>query len=342
MSYADTQMIKKIKNRCLLWIVKQWYKKKSILFIFIPFAYIYKKIAQYRFDKYKNQLKPSHKRAPVLVIGNITVGGAGKTPCVIAVVNELQQQGFHPGIVSRGYGARNTAFPYLVTPKSTVIESGDEALLLALELQIPVVIDPNRERAVNYLLDHFANVDIVISDDGLQHYTMPRDIEIAVVDAQREFGNGLCLPAGPLRESIDRLYSVDLVIAQGRSNHYAANFILDPNFFAQLKNPENKKLLNHFIGKTVHAIAAIGNPERFFNFLEQYGIHVIRHPLPDHAWITPEDLHYEDAPIIMTAKDAVKCFPIATDNCWYLQVKPVLNDKAISALHSLVDLYKSK
>ena len=329
-------MIRNIKNAVILWITRSWNKKYSLLLLLWPFSKIYQLIVTQRYLKHKNTLRPGNKRAPIVVVGNLTVGGAGKTPCIIALARWLTEKGYRPGIVSRGYGGESPHYPYFVLPSCSAKIVGDEAALLSLELALPLVIDPIREQAVDYLLANNPEVNIVLCDDGLQHLALSRDIEIVVVDAVRKFGNGLCLPAGPLREPISRLKSVDLVISQGLDAQYPANFTLEPQYCVRLTYPYNKTNLSDFIGKTVHAVAAIGNPERFFVFLEQIGLTVIRHPLPDHTWLEREDLVYNDEyPVLMTAKDAVKCKEIAHENCWYLQVKPVFNAAAEVDLEKL-------
>lgn len=312
-----------------LWLTRAWFKGNPFLYLLWPFGKLYEIFSRLRYQFNKKKLKPGRFRAPVIVVGNITVGGSGKTPCIMALAQLLKDKGLKPGIVTRGYGGKAPRYPYLLTPKSTVEESGDEALLLFRELACPVVVDPDRFKAVSFLLKQCPEVNVVFSDDGLQHYGLPRDIEIAVVDASRRFGNGWCLPAGPLREPLDRLESVDMVMAHGEPSEWPAFFTLKPERIVSIIDPNETFPVDRLLSMPVHGVAAIGNPERFFETLRSLDLEVIPHPFPDHDWLTPEDLDYNDSfPIIMTAKDAVKCEAFAGPDCWYLKVRPVLSERA--------------
>jgi len=230
-----------------------WSRRGFFCFLLSPIAGIYRLIIALRYLLYKYNIKKTSKfKLPIIIVGNITVGGTGKTPLVIWLAEFLQKQGFQPGIVSRGYNSKAT-YPYEVKENSTAAEVGDEALLIKQRTKCPMVIAPNRVAAVQKLLET-NNCNIIISDDGLQHYALSRDLEIAVIDAKQRFGNGFCLPAGPLREPIKRLQQVDLIIENGTSMQ------LLPDKLYNLAETELTKDLTEFKYKTVHAIASIGNP----------------------------------------------------------------------------------
>ena len=267
---------------------------------------------------------------PVIVIGNLNVGGTGKTPLTLELANRLLQKGFRPGIVSRGYGGIKGARPVLVSPKSDPSIVGDEPVLLARNTRCPVVVHPDRVAAVERLVEE--GVNVVISDDGLQHYRMRRTYEVVVVDGARGFGNGRVLPAGPLREPVARLKSVDQVMIHGSwemptaAPPHAMNFDLRATNAISLDDGSSRPL-EEFSGVTVHAVAGIGNPARFFATLRGQGICVIEHPFPDHTKYRAEDLSYSDGlPVLMTEKDVVKCQELGVTNCWYVPIEIVVEE----------------
>lgn len=333
-------MLKKIWQSLELWFAQSWYQDNILFWFFWPLLYplskCYELIVHFRYQKAKKNLKPGVFRAPIIVVGNITVGGSGKTPAVMALFYFLKEKGFNPGIVTRGYKGNPPQYPYLVDSGSRASESGDEALLLFKELNCPVIVDPDRLEAVNFLLAHYPEVNVVICDDGLQHYRLPRDYEIAIVDAKREFGNGFSLPLGPLREPVSRLKEVDMVLYQGKQETNLAGFELKPELLINVSDPKQTVAVERLLNMPVHAVAGISDPQRFFDTLTSLGLQVLPHPLPDHAWLTQDDLVYNDNyPVIMTAKDAVKCDHINGENIWYLKVKPVLNEEARQQLTQL-------
>ena len=252
------------------------------------------------------------------------MGGTGKTPLVIWLANFLQQQGFTPAIVSRGYGGKALSYPCEVKATSRASEVGDEPLLIFSQTQCPVIIDPKRVNAVDYLLKNYY-CNIIISDDGLQHYALARDIEIAVIDGDRRFGNGFCFPAGPLREPVARLKEVDFIVANGKGNEGEFVMQLEPHCLINLVTGE-KIFPADFRQKHVHAVAGIGNPERFFQSLRNFNFTVIPHALPDHHPYKADDINFNDSlPVIMTEKDAVKCGQFANDRQWYMAVTVVID-----------------
>jgi len=266
-------------------------------------------------------LKSHGFEVPVIVVGNLTVGGTGKTPLVIWLARFLGEKGYRPGIVARGYGGQAANWPQQVRVDSDVASVGDEALLLAQNTGLPVCVGPDRSAAVQALLDH-TDCDIVITDDGLQHYALKRDIEIAVIDGERRFGNGFLLPAGPMRESLSRLKSVDLVVANGTPQTKEHAMHVCSPVIRRISGRREILPLTLFAGQKAHAVAGIGNPERYFGLLEQQGIDIIRHVFPDHHRFVSGDLSFgDDLPVLMTEKDAVKCLRFARDVFFVVQIE---------------------
>lgn len=250
-----------------------WYKKFGLHWLLLPFSALFLLISYFRKTLYQQGFLSSYQApVPVIIVGNLTVGGNGKTPVVIWLVEQLQQRGLKVGVISRGYGSQSKTFPLLVTEQSDPILSGDEPLLIAKRMQAPVCISPNRQQAIELLLQTH-QCDLIVSDDGLQHYKLQRDLEIVVIDSERLFGNGFLLPAGPLRELPSRLKTVDFIISNGKQCHYSdVAMQLMPHYAVNLRTGE-KKALQDF--HQVNAMAGIGNPVRFFTMLEQLGIELI-------------------------------------------------------------------
>ena len=309
------------------WITKHWYspKKTWLAYGLMPFAVIFCEIARLRRMLYrKKYLRTYRALCPVIVIGNISVGGVGKTPLVIALYFFLKDRGWTPGIVSRGYRGKYEGIVW-VAADSDPNQVGDEAVLLAARTGGAVVVARDRSSAIQ-VLTRETSCDIILSDDGLQHYAMARDIEIAVIDANRKLGNELCLPAGPLRESASRLNEVDLVVVNGGDESQCA-FSLSGMSLINILNPSVTKSVNILQGKKVHALAGIGAPSRFFNYLKGLGAEVVEHAYADHYAFQASDLKLFTANdmVIMTEKDAVKCGGIAKENMWFLPVEAHFN-----------------
>lgn len=308
-------------------IERLWYKANPLSTLLRPLAGCLGAIAQRRRQNYLNAVANTQiwrPPVPVIVVGNISVGGTGKTPVVIALAEYLRQQGYTPGVVSRGYGGKPGNLPLMVSSQTSVEQSGDEALLIYLRTGLPVAIDPDRPRAAKHLLAN-SDCDIIISDDGLQHYALFRDIELAVVDGQRGLGNGFCMPAGPLREKPARLESVDAVLVNGGGQHFPRtkqyDYELQVRDIVQLAQGKCLPLKEFPRGDTVHGVAGIGNPARFFATLRDLGFEIIEHAFSDHFRYKAKDLEFDDnRDILMTEKDAVKCRGFANTRHWYITV----------------------
>ena len=310
-------------------LVQQWYSPRASLWL-VPFSWLFLLLTTLRWLAYRTGLLKSEKLpVPVVVVGNISVGGTGKTPLVTWLIKLLQQRGYHPGIITRGYGGQARQWPQWVTAESDPVLVGDEPVLLAQRCGCPVVAAPDRVLAARMLLEQ-SGCNILISDDGLQHYRLQRDVEIVVIDGARRFGNGHCRPAGPLREPVSRLKRVDYCVVNGRAGGGAGadevEMTLLPEKLVSLLSGNSETALANFHGQQVHAVAGIGNPSRFFELLRQHGLTVIEHAYPDHYPFKADDLNFADElPILMTEKDAVKCRHFATARIWYLPVQAQLD-----------------
>ena len=305
-------------------VVAAWYRGAPWLWLLRPLEVVFRLIAAGRRALYRSGLLASYRPPrPVVVVGNITVGGTGKTPVVIALVEALQARGLRPGVVSRGYGARAGSLPHRVGPASSAGQCGDEPLLIYRRTGAPCVVSPNRAAAVRELLAN-GDVDIVLSDDGLQHYGLQRDMEIVVVDARRGLGNGFCLPAGPLREPLWRLDDVDFILQRGGSDPATA-VVYRSDGLVNLVTEERRPLQAADGFDRVYAVAGIGQPQQFVASLEDAGFAVEARVFPDHHRYTPADFeNLGDRPIIMTEKDAVKCREIVGEGAWYLRISAQL------------------
>ena len=324
------------------WLEQQWYRWTPWHVLLLPLAALFGILSALRRSLYRHGLLRVRKLpVPVVIVGNIGVGGTGKTPLVIALARQLQQQGFRPGIISRGYGGRSR-LPRAVTSQSEPAEMGDEPVLLAIKSGCPVWVGPDRVAVGEALLATHPEVNVLISDDGLQHYRLARDVEIVVVDAARWFGNGQLLPAGPLREPAWRLQTVDAVVINGwapgaplKRREYTMQLAGD--LLYNLRNPELKARPEVFAGQTVHAVAGIGHPQRFFKQLQKLGMKVRPHAFPDHHAYAPQDLDFpESDAIAMTEKDAVKCVDFVGDNAWVLPVEAKLDANFVPAIIELI------
>jgi tetraacyldisaccharide 4'-kinase len=327
-------------------IEQVWFKKHRAKYwlvpLLLPLSALFYLLSLLRRLAFKlGVLKSFNVDAPVIVVGNIGVGGNGKTPVVVHLVELMKTLGFKPGVISRGYGGKADTYPYLLDDSSTSIQAGDEPILIYQRCHVPVVVGADRVANAKWLITQGCNV--VISDDGLQHYRLQRDIELIIVDAKRLFGNGLLLPAGPLREGKWRLQQADLVIFNGayvtsnnNKNIESLLMTLTGNELIHIKSGE-KLLLTEFIKTwhSVNAIAGIGDPQRFFDTLKTLGFNIIKQQgFIDHKNFTLDDLNQfkTDLPLLMTEKDAVKCQSFAQDNWWYLPVRAQFSEQDEQAL----------
>lgn len=327
-------------------ITRSWYEGAVWLHLLRPFSALFALIVKMRQFLYRSGAKKRYTApVPVIVVGNITVGGAGKSPLVSYLVNQFQAQGYAPGVVSRGYGAsQSTTTATLVNNQSRPQVVGDEPLMLSQKLACPVAVCAQRELAIKLLLAE--GCDLIVADDGLQHLAMDRDIELCVFDSKRLWGNGRLLPSGPLREPLTRLQSINYLILNGGAPD--ASVTLKQPYLSMSLKPENLRALNGeehqalsaLSGQKVHAVAGIGNPERFFSTLEAHGLSLHRHAFADHYDYSLADFEsLQTFPIIMTEKDAVKCRGLGLKQAWYLPVEAQLDDNL--ALRIINDLKAS-
>ena len=313
-----------------------WTRRTWLTLLLMPLSWLFRALVALRRALYRaGVLRSERLPVPVIVVGNISVGGTGKTPLVLWLATKLRDNGYQPGIISRGYGGSNPS-PRAVQPDSDTTQCGDEPVLLARRSHCPVWICRDRVATARALLATNPDCNVIISDDGLQHYRLARDAEIAVIDGARGLGNGLLLPAGPLREPPSRLIEVDAVVVRGMAT------LVTPTQFPMTLEPAGLRNVNytsrqvdasHFKGLRVHAVAGIGNPQQFFDTLTQMGIAHTPHAFADHHAFTAADLIFSDCDaIVMTEKDAVKCEAFAANTHWALQVDAQIDDALLQHL----------
>lgn len=310
------------------WIHRVWYKGAAFGWLMLPLSALYWLVTTSRRFLYRcGILKTEKLSVPVVVVGNITAGGTGKTPIVIWLAQELRAREFSPGIVSRGYGGSATSATVRVDRHSEPAVVGDEPVLLARHSGCPVSVDSDRVRAAKALVNEGA--DVIIADDGMQHYRLARDYEICLIDGARGLGNRRLLPSGPLRELPQRLSEVDQVLVNGVMTATERQSVAEQNAIpfevvaveVCRLNESLTRPIERFAGTTVHAVAGIGNPARFFALLRSFDIQVIEHPFTDHAVLQPSDLQFgDDLAVFMTEKDAVKIGRHVEDKIWYVPV----------------------
>jgi tetraacyldisaccharide 4'-kinase len=300
-----------------------WYDGHPALALLRPLEALYRRVVRGKRERFlAGQGDIYRAPVPVLVVGNITVGGTGKTPLILFLIEHCRQRGLRVGVVSRGYGATPPQVPWRVRAEQSASVAGDEPLLIVQRSGVPLMIDPDRSRAVRALLES-EPLDLILCDDGLQHYRLARDLELVLIDAARGLGNQRCLPAGPLREPVERLGEVDAVLFNGaqadRDEGFA--FSLQPTALVNLRSGERRGLDLFPPGQALHAVAGIGNPQRFFNTLQGLNWRPVPHAFADHAQFSAEALAFAPAlPLVMTEKDAVKCRAFAGEDWWYLAV----------------------
>ncbi|EKO3847221.1 tetraacyldisaccharide 4'-kinase [Vibrio harveyi] len=306
-------------------IEKIWFENHPFKYLLWPLLWplslLFGAISKSKRQQYQSGKKQAYKApVPVVVVGNITAGGNGKTPVVVWLVEQLQQLGFKPGVVSRGYGAKAPQYPLLLDDRTPAKHCGDEPKLIYRRTGAPVAVDPVRVNAVKALLE--VGVDIIVTDDGLQHYALERDIEFVIVDGNRRFGNESLIPLGPLREGVERLSNVDFIITNGgQAQQNEMPMSLAPSKAVNLKTKQQVEVSEL---QDLVAFAGIGHPPRFFNTLNAMNADVkVTKGFADHQDFDQQELHalaQQGANVIMTEKDAVKCDSYAQDNWWYLPV----------------------
>ncbi len=354
-------------------ITQAWQRKAVWLWLLLPISWLYGLISALRRYAYKTGIKTSYRApVPVMIIGNITIGGSGKTPLIITLVQYLMRQGISVGVISRGYGGDERMMPALVRKDSLPSVVGDEPCLIVATTRVPMAVCPDRKQAIITLLEAYPSIQIIVADDGLQHYALQRDIEWVVVDSARGFGNQQLLPTGFLREPLSRLQDVDVIYHEApqtplslepRATNDKSNQHSDTQLVMQLQPDKLVPLWQEFacrsapsIGTTVHALSGIGYPKRFFTTLEMLGYTLIVHPYPDHYnFSLSELLDYTEYPIIMTTKDAVKIRALVNQalaastlsepyqelvsRVWVLPVTAVLSDTCYERLQQQLQRY---
>ena len=321
------------------WLQKHWSRNTPLHLILFPISLVFRAIVTLRRELYLSSFLASRQLLlPVVVVGNISVGGTGKTPLTLALSQQLVQRGWHPLIISRGYG-RTGRNPQPVHASSTAAQVGDEPLLMAQRDICPVWVGADRVATAQAALQANPQCDVVLCDDGLQHYHLQRDVEIAVIDGALGYGNGRMLPAGPLREPISRLQTVDAVVVNGGDfGEGQYEMRLTGDVFFNLLNPEQTASAADFHKANIHAVAGIGNPQRYFQYLETMGIPFTPHAFPDHHPYVASDLSFDDCDaILMTEKDAVKCTAFADARYWVLRVDAQIDPSLIDLILRKID-----
>jgi len=325
---------------------RHWYRITPLHLILLPVSWLFGMLAALRRTLYRHGMLSSHRVAvPVVVVGNISIGGTGKTPLTLALTAQIIAHGKHPLILSRGYGG-NAQHPQAVTAASNAQQCGDEPLLMARRELCPVWIGRDRVDTARAALQAHPECDVIFCDDGLQHYRLQRDVEIAVMDATRKIGNGFLLPAGPLREPVSRLKDMDAIVINGEpSSSHRIKFGMELNgeTFYNLLDPGKTATALDFQGLRCHAIAGIGNPQRYFDTLQKLGMHCTTHPFPDHHAYTASELAFADCDaLLLTEKDAVKCGAFADTRYWVLRVDAKIDTKLIELILRKIDTHGCK
>jgi tetraacyldisaccharide 4'-kinase len=319
-------------------IEKFWYQPSYWQWIFWPIHLLVYSLVSLRRRLYlwkiKKTLKPNNK---IIVVGNVSIGGTGKTPFIIWLVEYLQNKGKSVAVISRGYGGQSEVYPLVVTQETQASQTGDEPKLLAERLSCPVVVDPNRVRAAFYASETF-NPDVIVSDDGLQHYALGRDFEICIVDGLRQLGNRFLLPVGPLREPVSRLSTCDLVVQNSGTKKFDYWFDIKPTHLVNLSTGKRVVLSQEAIPfSECRAICGIGNPEKFEATLTQLNLQFKLHTFEDHHHYQQKDFElFGNEPIIMTEKDAVKCRSFAKESWWYIAIDVIPNDETVNRVNQFL------
>ena len=303
-----------------------WQKPNWLTALLLPLSLVYGLLFIANRALYSVGLKHSYRpKVPVIVVGNITVGGTGKTPLVIYLIESLKEQGLAPAVISRGYGGKSVTYPLLVTSDTPVDQCGDEPALIVARTGVPLVVGPNRKASIELLCSQH-DIDVIISDDGLQHHALHRDVEICLMDKTRPKSYAFLLPSGPYREPLSRLAKVDFVVHHIKPNMRRSDSVF--SMWLEAKKPVALKegLHSKFdFDRSTCALAGIGNPDRFFSTCEEMGLNISKHPFSDHHEFSKEDIDFENSQVLMTEKDAVKCRKFADHRHWFLPVDAKLS-----------------
>lgn len=325
---------------------KHWQRFTWVSLLLTPLSVLFAGVSGLRRAAYRSGVLRRH-RLPVVVVvvGNISAGGTGKTPTTLWLAQALRDRGHKPGIVSRGYGG--SARLMEVDEDSDPAIVGDEPALLASRAACPLVIGRDRVAAARLLLANHPAVDVILSDDGLQHYRLMRDVEIAVIDGARGIGNGWLLPSGPLRESASRLHAVDAIVMNGKMPQFGSvpefSMSLHGSLLRNLRDPASTRPIASFADTPSHALAGIGNPQRFFEQLRRQGLSINTHAFADHHPYAASDLEFgDDLPVIMTEKDAIKCRSFARDNWWMLPVEAQIDPGLADLVNQKITLARGR
>lgn len=333
--------LRNILPRCRNYLIQEfiykhiWQKKGIISYLLYPCSLLFNQLSALRYYWYKKNPKYRYNAGiPLIIIGNLSIGGTGKTPLVIAMVKHFLTAGKTVGVISRGYGSQKTYYPCLINEKTPFISAGDEPALIYEKTKVPVVIDPIRKRGVAYLLKKHS-CDIIISDDGLQHYALERSIEIILIDGARKLGNGFTLPAGPLREKPIRLQSADLCVSKNTDFPQCYTMHYQPQFVYNLQKPSIQHSLETFAGQSAYALAGIANPASFFELLQAHKILLKKtFSYPDHYHFSAKDFQQKfTVPIFITEKDAIKCRDFHLENVWVVAIEAILPPAFWDQLH---------
>ena len=333
---AVSPSLPRAKQTKLFDLQRHWYRITPLHLVLLPASWLFGALAATRRALYRHHLFASLKLSvPVIIVGNISVGGTGKTPLTLALAAQLIAQGKHPLIISRGYGG-SALVAQAVTPNSTAQQVGDEPLLMARRGVCPVWIGRDRVACAQAALLVHPECDVILCDDGLQHYRLQRDVEIVVMDAARKIGNGLLLPAGPLREPLSRLKNVDAIVLNGgqsSAHQNTFNMTLSGEIFHNLSEPSQTATAQDLQSLRCHAIAGIGNPQRYFDALKMLGLSCVNHAFPDHHDYTADELNFAECDaLLLTEKDAVKCVTFADARYWVLRVDAQIDPALIELI----------
>ena len=310
-----------MKKNFARWFQDAWYKEMYFSNIFVPFAMIFDDFRRFKLFLYKiGVYKRTRLPVSVINVGSITIGGSGKTPLILWLARFLRKEGYKPGIVSSGFGGNSESWPQWIDDQSLVDQVGYEAVLMERHADCPISVGHKVVKAAQLLLEK-ADCNVILVNDGLQQYSLVNDIEIAVIDGERRFGNGYMLPCGPLREPVDRLQKVDMVIVNGSdAEENEFTMAVEGDRAINLATKE-EKLLTEFSKQSCHAIASIGNPKRFFDLLDRKNIPLVCHAFPDHHQFSGDNVFFkDDKPVLMTEKDAIKCLEFAVDKFWNVPI----------------------